>query len=80
MSEFFQNWNELSKLAQDEDFRKFIAHPKVQGLMKNDGFKQAVQEKNVFKLIANPEFNELLRDPEVRVVLEGMGKKYGKKT
>lgn len=75
---WFQNFGDLLKLTQDEDFRKFLANPKVQTLMENEGFKRAIQEKNISKLMANPEFSEILSDPEVRTALEGMQMKFGK--
>ena len=78
LGNFFQNFDDLVKLSKDEEFRKFISNPKVQALMKNEEFKHAVQEKNMSKLVANKEFTEIMSDPEVRSVLEGMQKKFGK--
>ena len=75
---FFGNLNDLIKLAQDQDFRKFLGNPKVQVLMKDPQFQKAVQEKNVFKLTAHPEFSELMKDPEIRSALEKLGQKYQK--
>ncbi|MBI4357874.1 MAG: hypothetical protein HY584_01120 [Candidatus Omnitrophica bacterium] len=72
------NFGDLVQLAKDENFRKFLSHPKVQSLMNDPEFKRAVEEKNVFKLMANPEFRELVEDPEVRSALEGMRAKYEK--
>ena len=72
----FQNMNDLIKLAKDEDFQKFLKHPKVQILMRNPEFQQGVKEKNVFKLMANPEFSEILKDPEIKSALEGMRNKF----
>ena len=78
MSGFFSNFNDLVKIAQDQDFQKFLSHPKVQVLMKDPQFQKAVQEKNVFKLTAHPEFSELMKDPEIRSALEKLGQKYQK--
>ena len=78
MSGFFSNFNDLVKLAQDQDFQKFLAHPKVQVLMKDPEFQKAVKEKDVFKLTSHPEFSELMKDPEIRSALEKLGQKYKK--
>ncbi len=72
----FGNFNELLKLAKDENFQKFLSNPKVQILMRNEEFKRAVQEKNIFKLLENAEFRELLEDPEIRAALEKVNKKF----
>ncbi len=72
----FGDFNNLLKLAKDENFKKFLAHPKVQTLMRNEEFKRAVQEKDVFKLMGNQEFRELLQDPEIRSALDEMNKKF----
>ena len=72
--ENLKNLEELMRLAKDENFRKFLEHPKVQDLMKDESFKRAVQEKNLFKLMSHREFQELLKDPEIRSALEGMKK------
>lgn len=46
--------------------------------MQDQEFQRVVKEKNVFKLMAHPEFSRLLQDPEVRSALEGMHKKFEK--
>lgn len=80
MSEFPRGWikdfGDLVRLVKDENFRKFLSHPKVQKLMNDPEFKQVVEEKNVFKLMAHREFNDLLQDPEIRFELEGMHRKF----
>lgn len=72
------NLENLTKLFQDEHFRKFLANPKVQNLMKDADFKRVVEEKNVFKLMSHQGFTELMKDPEIRTALEGMGKQLKK--
>lgn len=76
----FRNFDDLLKLAKDENFKKFLTNPKARALIKNEEFKRAVQEKNVFKLMANQEFVKLLSDPEIRSALEGMNQKFNKTT
>lgn len=77
---FFGNFNDLLKLAKDENFKKFLNNRKIQALMKNKDFKCAVQEKNMFKLMANQEFVALLKDPEIQAALEGMNQEFNKPT
>jgi len=78
VDEFPSQFGNLIQFAKDENFRKFMSDPRVQELMKNKSFKEAVQEKNVFKLMSNEEFTELLKDPEIRLTLEDMKKKFKK--
>ncbi len=70
------NFNDLLKLARDEHFQKFMMHPKVQSLMKDKEFEQAVKEKNFIKLMNHAEFANVLKDPEVASALEQMRKKF----
>jgi len=64
----------LSKLSKDEEFRKFLAHPKVQALLKNESFRRAIEEKNFFKLMSNQQFTESLKDPDIRDALTGISR------
>ena len=72
----FRNFNDLVKLSKEENFRKFLVDSRVRSLMANQEFKKSVQEKNIFKLMTHSEFTELLKDPEVRSLLEGMHKNF----
>ena len=75
----FRSLNEFLKFAKDEHFRKFFTHPKVQALLKNEKFKSAVEERNMFALMGNSEFVQALEDPEIRSALEEMRMKFEKK-
>lgn len=65
-----KNWlGQFEKMKQwlkDEDFRAFLSHPKVQELLKDDEFRKTLEEKNMFKLMANPKISALMSDPETR--------------
>lgn len=74
----FSNLNDLINIAKDENFRKFLSHPKVQALMKDPEFEKAVKEKNMMKLMSNPEFMSVMKDPELRTALEQMQQKFKK--
>ncbi len=56
----------LQRMMKDENFRAFIAHPKVQEVFKDLEFQKLVKENNVFKLMSHPKFSGLMQDPEVR--------------
>jgi F0F1-type ATP synthase delta subunit len=71
-----ENFEQLLQFAKDENFKKFLSHPKVQKLMSDETFKKAVVEKNIFKLMSNEEFVTLLKDPEVREALEKLSRKF----
>jgi len=79
-AESFGNFVDLLNLAKDENFQKFLTNPKVQGLMKNEECKRAVQEKNMFKLMASQEFTKLLNDPEIQSALQGIQQKFNQQT
>ena len=72
----FQNLTELVKLAKDDHFQKFFSGPRVQELMKDKEFKREVEQKNLFRLTANPKFTQLLQDPEMRIALEELARKF----
>jgi len=78
VSAFFDNIPDFLKLAKDENFRKFLSHPKVQELLKDKEFEKAVKEKNIFKLMSHEEFSKVLKDPEVASALEQMRRKFEK--
>jgi hypothetical protein len=57
---------DLSKLAADKNMQTLFAHPKVQKLLQDPKFQDAVRQKNIFKLMANTDFQQLLKDPEIQ--------------
>lgn len=61
----------MQKLMKDENFRKFMMHPKVQELFKDPEFMEAMKNKDAAKLMGNPKIREFQADPELR---ELMGK------
>jgi hypothetical protein len=75
---YFGNFDALLKLAKDENFRKFLTHPKVQELMADPEFKRAVQSKDMLQLISNKRFTEIMKDPQVREALKQVNQKFKK--
>ena len=59
----------VQKLMKDEDFKALITHPKVQQVVQDPEFLEAVKSKNWGKMAANPRLASLMRDPEVAPLL-----------
>ena len=55
----------MQKMMQDEDFRKFVSHPKVQALFQDPEFKEVAKTRDFTKILSHPKFAESMRDPEV---------------
>ncbi len=55
----------MQRLMQDENFRTFISHPKVQELFKDPEFKEVASARDFSKIMAHPKFTELMKDPEL---------------
>ncbi len=66
MAEQFQM---MQKMMQDEDFRKFIAHPKIQEVFQDPEFKEVAKTRNFTKILSHPKFAESMRDPEVAALV-----------
>lgn len=71
---FFSNVDKLVELARNSEFRKFLANPKVQELLKDESFREAVQSNNMAQLAAHQDFLGLIQDPEIRALLENLKK------
>ncbi|PIU40739.1 MAG: hypothetical protein COT00_00125 [Candidatus Omnitrophica bacterium CG07_land_8_20_14_0_80_50_8] len=59
----------MQKLMADENFKAFIAHPKVQAVFKDPEFKEIAKSKNFSKILASPKFAALMQDPELSVLM-----------
>ncbi len=59
------NLQMMQKLMQDENFKTFISHPKVQELFKDPEFKVIAQTKDFSKILLHPKFALLMREPEL---------------
>lgn len=55
----------VQKMMQDENFKAFISHPKVQELFKDPEFKEIAKSKDFTRIVASPKFMELMKDPEL---------------
>ena len=59
----------MQKLMQDENFKAFISHPKVQELFRDPEFKDVAKTRDFAKIAAHPKFAALARDPELSQLL-----------
>lgn len=59
----------MQRLMQDENFKAFISHPKVQELFKDPTFKEVAKSQDFTRIAAHPRFAAVLRDPEVAALM-----------
>ena len=59
----------MQRLMQDENFKAFISHPKVQELFKDPTFKEVDKSQDFTRIAAHPRFAAVLRDPEVAALM-----------
>ena len=59
----------MQKLMQDENFKAFVSHPKVQELFRDSEFKEIAKTRDFTKIVSHPKFMEMARDPEVAGLL-----------
>ena len=55
----------MQKLMQNENFRAFIAHPKVRELFGDPDFREVAKTQDFSKILSHPKFAQLSKDPEV---------------
>lgn len=55
----------MQRLMQDDNFKAFISHPKVQDLFKDPEFKEVAKSKDFARIMAHPKFAELMKDPQL---------------
>ncbi len=65
MKDVMGQFQMMQQLMKDENFRAFIAHPKVQTLFNDPEFKEVAQSRDFGKILAHPKFAAVTRDPEV---------------
>ena len=65
----------MQRLMQDENFKTFISHPKVQEVFKDPEFKEIAKTRDFSKILSHPKFAELMRDPELAGLLAKLNPK-----
>ena len=63
------------ELMRDDNFKIFIAHPRVQELFRDPEFKTVAASRDFSKIAAHPKFMELAKDPELSQLLLKMDPK-----
>ena len=69
MKDMVGQFQMMQKLMQDENFKTFISHPKIQELFKDAEFKAVAKTQDFAKIMAYPKFAQLMKDPEVAQLL-----------
>jgi len=69
LGDLMKNFQAAASCLKDENFRKLLAHPKFQALLKDPEFREAVQSKNYLKLMSHPELRSLGEDAELRELM-----------
>ncbi len=65
MKDMMGQFQVVQRLMSDENFKVFIAHPKVQEIFHDPEFKEIASQRNFGKILGHPKFASLMRDPEV---------------
>lgn len=65
----FKQLQMMHKLMQDENFKAFVSHPKVQELFRDPEFKDVAKSRDFAKISSHPKFLEMARDPELSQLL-----------
>ncbi len=55
----------MQKMMQDENFRAFMQHPKVQAIFRDPEFQEVVRSKDQAKIMNHPKMKTLTTDPEI---------------
>ena len=59
----------MQKMMQDESFRAFISHPKVQELFRDAEFKEVAKTRDFSKIAGHPKFMALSQDSELSTLM-----------
>ncbi len=78
VKDFMGQMQMMQKLMQDEDFRAFMAHPKIQVLMKDPEFLDLLKSKDFQKISSNPKFSVLREDKELAALAQKMAASISK--
>ncbi|MBI3306997.1 MAG: hypothetical protein HYZ84_04255 [Candidatus Omnitrophica bacterium] len=59
----------MQRLMQDDNFKAFMGHPKVQDLFKDPQIQQAMKSKNADLVMNHPKMMALRNDPELAQII-----------
>ena len=69
MKDMMGQFQMMQRLMKDENFRAFMAHPKVQEIFRDPEFQAAIKTKDAQTIMAHPKFAILMRDPELAALM-----------
>ncbi len=65
----FKQLQIMQRLMSDKNFKVLMAHPKIQEIFKDPGFREAIQSQDVNRIMNDPRILVLKEDPEVAPLL-----------
>ena len=65
MKDMMGQFQLFQKLMKNENFRTFIAHPKIQELFRDPEFQEVIKTKDTTKILSHPKLASLMREPEI---------------
>jgi len=65
MEDFLSQLQMMQHFMQDDSFKAFISHPKIQELFKDPEFREVAKTRDFSKIGMHPKFSTALKDPEV---------------
>ncbi len=78
VKDFMGQMQLMQKMMQDENFKAFISHPKIQVLMKDPEFIELLKSKDIQKISGNPKFSILRDDRELADLAQKMAASISK--
>ena len=75
MQNMMKQFELMKRLMKDENFKAFIAHPKVQALMQDVEFKEIAKTQDFYKMMSHPKFSSMLSDPDLAQLLSKINPK-----
>ncbi len=72
MKDMMGNMAMMQRMMQDENFRAFVSHPKVQTLFRDPEFKEVAKTRDFSKIAVHPKFMALSQDPELAAMMAKM--------
>ena len=69
MKDMMGNMQMMQRMMQDENFRTFVSHPKVQQLFCDPEFKEVAKARDFSRIAAHPKFMALSQDPELAAMM-----------
>ena len=65
----------MQKLMQNEDFKAFVSHPKVQEFFKDTEFLSLIKNKQLDRLTFHPKFKSIMKDPKLAALFSKLNPK-----